>query len=162
MRFRVTAAGFDPAVTTFAAAGLPSGARFDPATRLFQWRPAGDQSGSYPGVTFTATAGAAVASEPVLFTVTETVPTLSGVIRLSDGTPLAGAALRVGGTTERARTAFTDAAGRYRIEGTIPGRPVSVRLTKPTRRTYRIDPPSLSVLATSGDVVAPDLVATPK
>jgi hypothetical protein len=84
------------------------------------------------------------------------------VIRLADGTPLAGAALRVRGTSDRGRTAFTDAAGRYRIEGVTPGRPASVQLTKPTRKTHRTDPRRLSVLATSGDVIAPDLIATPK
>lgn len=52
--------GSDPDVEdagklTYTAENLPEGASFDPVTRTFSWTPTFEQSGLYPGVTFTVT-----------------------------------------------------------------------------------------------------------
>ncbi len=163
LRFRVVAPGQDPGATIYAASGLQAGAYFDSGTRLFQWRPDGDDAGSYPGVVFTAASGGSTVTETVSIDVTARVSTVSGVVRLGDGTPLGGAALKVRGTTDRTRTVYTDAAGRYRLEGGLaPGKTVVLGLTNPTRGSYRTDPGVARVVAGTGDLVAPDLIATPR
>jgi hypothetical protein len=104
-----------------------------------------------------------VAVETVSIDVLERVPALSGVIRLRDGGTLAGAALRVRGTAERTRTVYTDAAGRYRLEGDfVPGRTVVIGLARETRGRYRTEPGVARIVAGAGDRVAPDLIATPR
>lgn len=55
-----TVSGSDPDVEdagklAYTADNLPEGASFDPATRTFSWTPSFEQSGLYPGVTFTVT-----------------------------------------------------------------------------------------------------------
>lgn len=55
-----TVSGSDPDVEdegklAYSAENLPPGARFDPATRTFQWTPGFEQSGAYPDVAFTVT-----------------------------------------------------------------------------------------------------------
>ena len=63
-----------PAALTYAAAGLPPGATFDPATRIFRWVPAASQApGSYR-VTFSVSDGLAVDSEEIVITVLDPRP----------------------------------------------------------------------------------------
>lgn len=162
LRFRVAAPGMDPAAVSITATGLPPGAYFDPGTRLFQWRPRGDQAGTHGGVTFQATDGSSTANETLSLVVSEAVPSVSGTVRLADGSPFPGAVLRIRGTADRVRTVHTDAAGRYRIEGLLPGRKVVISLARPTARTHRSAPRAIKLLATGGDLAAPDLVLTPR
>ena len=59
---------------TYAAAGLPPGATFDPATRIFHWVPAESQApGSYR-VTFSVSDGWEVDSEEIVITVFDPHP----------------------------------------------------------------------------------------
>jgi hypothetical protein len=72
LTFIVTATDADGDTLTYSATGLPTGATFNPSTRIFNWTPTYAQSGSYP-VTFTATDnGTPVqsASETITITVT--------------------------------------------------------------------------------------------
>jgi hypothetical protein len=161
LRFRVTAPGLDPGTATFTASGLPVGAVFDAPTRLFQWRPDGTQAGSY-SVTFTA-AGEATVSETVSIAVAEQISSLTGLVHLADGTPVPGAVLQIRGTSDRRRTIQTGGDGRYRIEGGItPGKPLTIKLTQPSKKSYRTEPSALRLSAGLGDQTAPDLIATPK
>ncbi len=161
LRFRVTASGLDPDTAVFSASGLPTGAAFDVATRLFQWRPDGTQAGSFQ-VTFTAV-GETTVSETVSIAVAEQVSSLSGLVRLSDGTPVSGAVLQIKGTSDRRRAIQTDNDGRYRIEGGMtPGKPLTIKLTQPSKKSYRTAPSALRLSAVLGDQTAPDLIATPK
>jgi hypothetical protein len=53
LEFVVAAADPDPGDSlTFAAANLPAGASFDPATRTFLWTPGYDQAGNYENIEF--------------------------------------------------------------------------------------------------------------
>lgn len=162
IRWRLVAPGLGGSSIELAATGLPSGALFDPNTALFQWRPRGDEGGSAASVTFRATSGSQTVAETVDLLVTEAVPTLRGTVHLADGTPLAGVALQVRGTSDRSRTLTTDALGRYRVEGLTPGRRVSVGLARSARKAYRSAPRSLRLVAPSGDALAPDLVLMPR
>ncbi|MFQ5600863.1 MAG: family 16 glycoside hydrolase, partial [Candidatus Krumholzibacteriia bacterium] len=54
LRLRVSASTLDGDAITYAAANLPSGAGFDPATRLFSWTPEAAQVGLHPGIEFLA------------------------------------------------------------------------------------------------------------
>jgi subtilisin family serine protease len=160
LRFRVVAPGLDPGSTVFAVSGLPSGAAFDPATRLFQWRPDGDDAGSHGGMVFSAASATATVTDTVNIVVAPRIASIAGIVRFADGTPLVGGALKVGGTASRDRTIYTDAAGRYRVEGAlVPGKTVTIRLTKPSSRDYGSAPTQARVVAGSGDLLAPDLVA---
>jgi hypothetical protein len=161
--FRATAPGFDPTTTTFSITGLPPGALFDPTTRLFQWSPSGTQAGSHTGIEIEATAGAASTSETFAIDVQAAVPSISGQVVLPGGAPLAHAVLDVKGTNDKYRTVVADEDGTYRIEGALsPGRRLTIRLATAMRKQYKTAPPALRVLAGSGDVTAPDLLAIPK
>jgi len=53
LQFVITATDPDPGDSlTFAAADLPAGASFDPATRTFAWTPGYDQAGNYENIEF--------------------------------------------------------------------------------------------------------------
>ncbi|MCP5519493.1 MAG: pre-peptidase C-terminal domain-containing protein [Verrucomicrobiales bacterium] len=56
---------------TFAAASLPSGAGFDPATRTFRWTPTTGQIGTYPGVMFSVSDGTWTDSEWITIEVSD-------------------------------------------------------------------------------------------
>jgi len=58
MRLQVRASDFDGATITYSASGLPAGAAFDPAQRLFTWTPAAGQAGFSRTIQFTAADGA--------------------------------------------------------------------------------------------------------
>ncbi|HZR83384.1 MAG TPA: S8 family serine peptidase [Candidatus Binatia bacterium] len=163
LAFRATAPGVDPGAAVFSASGLPPGAVFDPATHLFQWKPAGDQAGTYGGVHIEATDGVATASETFAISVQPAVRTLAGRVQLADGTPVAHAALDVRGSDDKHRTIVADDDGRYRLEGAFaPGRALTIRLTPAMRKRYKTAPPALRVVAPSGDAGAPDLIAIPR
>ena len=71
LTFSVSATDPDGDTLTYSATGLPAGASFDPATRIFTWTPTYDQAGAYPGVTFTATDPQLLSdSEAITITVT--------------------------------------------------------------------------------------------
>lgn len=56
---------------TYAAASLPSGAEFDPATRTFRWTPTTAQIGLYPGVKFSVSDGTWTDSEWITIEVSD-------------------------------------------------------------------------------------------
>lgn len=58
MRLQVSAADADGDAITYTASGLPQGAAFDPAQRLFTWTPAAGQAGFASTIQFTASDGA--------------------------------------------------------------------------------------------------------
>ena len=162
LRFRVTAPGLSTDAT-FAATGLPAGAVFDPATRLLQWRPDGDQAGTYPGIVFSATDGVASVSETITITVGESVASITGLVRLASGGGAAGVALQARGTVDRERIIATGPDGRYRLEGgLVAGKFVKVKLARAMRRLYRARPATVRIAATTGDIQLPDLVVTPR
>jgi PKD repeat protein len=70
LQFTVTATDPDGDSLTYSTSALPSGAQFDPATKIFTWTPGVTQSGSYP-VTFTVSDGLLTDSEQITITVTD-------------------------------------------------------------------------------------------
>jgi hypothetical protein len=72
LSFTIAAADDDGDELSYAASSLPSGASFDPATRTFSWTPGYDRAGSYPGVRFQVSDGAATVFEEIQITVTPT------------------------------------------------------------------------------------------
>ena len=55
LQFVVTASDPDGDILTYSASNLPTGATFDPATRIFSWKPNFSQAGNYQNVLFTVT-----------------------------------------------------------------------------------------------------------
>lgn len=74
LQFTVNATDIDGDPLTYSASGLPEGATFDPATRVFSWTPDFNQAGTpSPQVTFNVTDGNGGAdSETITITVTDT------------------------------------------------------------------------------------------
>jgi hypothetical protein len=72
LQFTITASDPDlPAQTlTYSASNLPSGATFNPTTRVFSWTPTSGQAGVYSGVHFEVTDGVLTDSEDITITVT--------------------------------------------------------------------------------------------
>ena len=162
LSFRATAPALAPDAT-FSATGLPPGAVFDTATRLFQWRPRGDQAGAYGGIVLAASDAVGNVSETITITVNEAVPSITGRVRLDSGGPVGGIAVQARGTADRVRTAPTFTDGTYQLQGgLVPGRLVKVKLSRAARKLYRATPAAAKVTATGGDVQAPDLVVTPR
>jgi hypothetical protein len=65
---------------TYSASNLPTGAIFNPSTRVFQWTLAGGEAGTYSNVHFEVSDGQYVDSEDITITVTEmSPPTITGV-----------------------------------------------------------------------------------
>jgi hypothetical protein len=159
LRFRLTAPGLDPAATTFAMPGAPAGAVLDPASGLFQWRPGGQEAGTY-AVGLSATDGGTTLTESVQIVVRERVNSVAGVVRRTDGTPVAGVLVGVRGTPDRKRILATDGSGRYQIDGVVGGVTVSAKLERPSSKNWSAT--SVRVVAQAGDVQMPDLVAIPK
>jgi PKD repeat protein len=93
LSFTVSATDADSDTLTYSASGLPTGAGFNPATRVFTWTPTLDQSGIY-SVTFTVSDGSASDTETIQITVTNVVvnhaPVLSpiGTKTVSEGSQL--------------------------------------------------------------------------
>lgn len=77
LTFTASATDPDGNALTYSASGLPTGASFDPSTRVFQWTPGFGQAGSYSvrvRVRDDALVGAAGDSEDVAITVTHRNP----------------------------------------------------------------------------------------
>jgi hypothetical protein len=68
--FTVTGSDPDGDSLTYSATNLPSGANFNPATRIFTWKPATSQVGTYTNVNFTVSDGTLSSSRAVTITVT--------------------------------------------------------------------------------------------
>src|SRR5207245_7507570 len=54
------------------ASGLPTGASFDPTSKMFSWTPSFDQANTYPGVTFSVSDGTENASEMIAIAIANT------------------------------------------------------------------------------------------
>jgi hypothetical protein len=76
LQFTITASDPDlPAQTlTYSASNLPSGATFNPSTRVFSWTPTSGQAGVYSGVHFEVSDGSLTDSEDITITVTAPPP----------------------------------------------------------------------------------------
>jgi hypothetical protein len=163
VRFRVAAAGLNPATAVYSAADLPAGAVFDSHTRLFQWQSHGrSASGSAPAITFSADDGTDSVQETVVFFVDESIATLTGLVRRSNGTPVAGVTLEIKGGPDRRLYVGTGADGRYHVEGVQGGRSLRLRPSKLARKQFKFEPASIEALPGSGDFDVADFVATPK
>ena len=96
LTFTVTATDPDGDPLTFAAANLPPGATFDPASQVFSWTPDFGQSGVWPDIEFSVTDGGQplnVAAQLVTITVGEVnrppVFTAIGTQQIQEGQLLA-------------------------------------------------------------------------
>ena len=72
LTFTISATDSDGDTLTYSASNLPTGAGFDPVTRIFSWTPGYDQSGVYPGVHFEVFDGSLADSEDITITVSQT------------------------------------------------------------------------------------------
>jgi hypothetical protein len=154
-------AGFDPETTVLTATGLPPGALFDAPSGAFRWRPGGNDAGSHPGVTFAASDGGPSVAEAITIVVSEAGLSFEGLVRLANGTPVTDAGLKIGGVRGEKRIAFTDGAGRYRVEN-LPPKKYPVKLDRATKKRYRVIGERVRVTLEAADVVAVDLVVEPK
>jgi hypothetical protein len=134
LSFAVSATDADGDALSFSVSNLPTGATFDPATRIFSWTPGYDQSGSHPALLFTVDDGTTTDSESLTITVNDnpTPPGFFTVIpcrvldtRNADG-PYGGPALVAGA----ART-FT-IAGQCGIPPTATAVSVNLTVTQPS------------------------------
>jgi subtilisin family serine protease len=157
LTFFLTAPTLNGATTIVSGTNLPPGAILDP-TGFFRWTPAGDQTGVYPGVHFEATDGTQTVGEDVTITVTEASLSIGGTVTNSDTTPAAGIAVKLSGVR---LTVHTDAAGRFRFEGLVPGS-YAVRLDRPSSRQYLATPATTRVTLASSDRGGVNMVLTPK
>jgi hypothetical protein len=71
LTFTVSATDEDGGTLTYSASNLPAGATFDPATRVFSWRPGYEQSGDYPAVVFAVADAEASDSETITIAVAD-------------------------------------------------------------------------------------------
>jgi hypothetical protein len=69
LTFTVSASDPDGNPLTYSASNLPSGASFNPATRVFTWTPGSNQSGIYAAVHFAVTDGSLTDAEDITITV---------------------------------------------------------------------------------------------
>src|SRR5437773_1932920 len=72
LTFTVAATDADGDLLTYSASGLPTGASFDPTTKMFSWTPSFDQANTYPGVTFSVTRRTSTASETIAIAIANT------------------------------------------------------------------------------------------
>lgn len=72
LTFTVSATDADGDSLGYSASNLPSGATFNPATRVFSWTPDYSQSGTYPNVRFTVNDGTASDLEDISISVSNT------------------------------------------------------------------------------------------
>lgn len=115
LSFTVEATDPDGDALTYAAANLPDGATFDPATREFTWTPEYTQSGSYT-VAFTASDGDAWYSLSDTKDVTITVRDVTVAEQIT-GLKAAVAALGVNNGLKTALTVKLDQAGKQFAKG---------------------------------------------
>jgi hypothetical protein len=69
LSFSISATDADGDTLTYSASSLPSGATFNPATKIFTWTPSYRQAGSYSSVSFTVSDSKANDSETITITV---------------------------------------------------------------------------------------------
>ena len=69
LTFTISATDADGDILSYSATNLPSGASFNPTTRIFQWTPGYTQSGTYPNVKFSVTDGILTINENITITV---------------------------------------------------------------------------------------------
>ncbi len=158
LAFSVTAPGLG-AGATFTATNLPPGALFDPATNAFRWMPAANEAGVYPAVHFSATDGVQTVNEDVTITVSEASRSVGGIVRLGDGTPVAGVSLKLRGAGAAPRLELSDPSGRYHFDDLSPGT-YTVRIALPSTRLYRAGARTLAI--GTADVSTADLIVTAK
>jgi len=85
LEFTVSATDIDGDTLIYAATNLPTGATFDPATRIFSWTPAYDQQGTYQ-ITFTVDDGrGGVDSETITITVNNVSLGLAADYKFDEG-----------------------------------------------------------------------------
>ncbi len=71
LAFTVSASGVDPSTLNYSASNLPSGASFDPRTRIFSWTPRQDQIGMHRDILFSVTDGMSASSEAITIAVSD-------------------------------------------------------------------------------------------
>ncbi|MFZ3382811.1 MAG: cohesin domain-containing protein [Candidatus Methanoperedens sp.] len=69
LNFTISATGNDPGTFTYSASNLPTGATFDPVTKIFSWIPDFSRSGIYPDVHFEVSDGTFTDFENIAITV---------------------------------------------------------------------------------------------
>jgi hypothetical protein len=73
LQFTLSATDADPgAILTYSALNLPTGATFDPSSRLFSWTPTSGQVGTHSGVRFQVSDGTLSDFEDITITVAST------------------------------------------------------------------------------------------
>jgi hypothetical protein len=73
LMFTVSATDANGDALTYSAQNLPSGASFDPATRVFSWTPSASQIGRYSNIRFNVTDGIATVYKTATITVSATL-----------------------------------------------------------------------------------------
>jgi hypothetical protein len=145
LRLALAASGLNPASTVFSATNLPAGAVFDAPTRAFQWKPNPDQAGLYPGVHFEASDGVQTVGEDVSITVTESSLALCGTVERLN-VPVANVAVRLKRRSEKPRTVWSDANGRFCFFYMLQDL-YSLSVGKPSKATYSATPLSVNMTA---------------
>ena len=69
LQFTISATDPDNDTLTYSASNLPSGATFNPSTRIFSWTPGYTQAGTYPNVHFEVSDGLATDLEDITITI---------------------------------------------------------------------------------------------
>ena len=147
------APGLSSPQTIFSAQGLPAGAILDASSGVLHWTPAPHEAGIHAGVRLIADDGSNHLEETLSITASNVASSISGTVRLSDGTPVAGVAVALQGRGYKRTTAseldgssaFFDLvpqsyklalgrASRRNRRGREHARAFGVRITVPWRR----------------------------
>jgi hypothetical protein len=85
---------------------------------------------------------------------------ISGVVRQSNGTPVAGAVVQLTGTKPKRETR-AEADGSFAFFDLDPRR-YRLRLGRPTKKSWRARPVKVELAGAMDDMSGVDLVATPR
>jgi len=157
---RLLAPGLSGPQLTFGAEGLPNGAILDTSRGVLHWTPAANEEGIYSGIRLMADDASQHIEETVSVMVSNTVSSLSGMVRESDGTPVSGVAVLLAGQGLK-RDTVTELDGRFGFFDLAPGT-YRVRLGRAARRSWRAPSQRALLVEPTDDIAGLDLIVTPR
>jgi hypothetical protein len=157
---KLVAPNLDPQQVSFSAQGLPAGAVLEASSGVLHWKPTATEAGTYAGIRLVADDGSQQLEETISIAVSNTTSSISGVVRQSNGTPVAGAVVQLTGTKPKRETR-AEADGSFAFFDLDPRR-YRLRLGRPTKKSWRARRVKVEMAGATDDMSGVDLVATPR